>query len=232
MDRLFDEELRDLRRKLLHMAAHVEEAITLAVRSLKERKEGLAREVLSGESITNDADIAIDELSMRLLALRHPMASDLRFITSAMKIGSDLERIGDLAFNIAQRSLGLLLSPPLKPLLDIPEMSAVTQRMVRDAIKSFIEDDEALARDVCKRDDIVDQYNDQIFRELLTYMMADPGTISRAMDLILVSRHLERIADHATNIAEDVIYIVSGKTIKHHAEEKGTPGPNSEPRPG
>jgi len=231
MDRLFDEELRDLRKKLLHMAAHVEEAITLAVRSLKERKEELAREVLSGESITNDADIAIDELGMRLLALRQPMASDLRFITSAMKIGSDLERIGDLAFNIAQRSLGLLLSPPLKPLLDIPEMSAVTQRMVRDAIKSFIEGDEALARDVCKRDDIVDQYNDQIFRELLTYMMADPGTISRAMDLILVSRHLERIADHATNIAEDVIYIVSGKTIKHHAEAKDQPGPNSGAEP-
>lgn len=227
MDRLFDEELRNLRRTLLHMAAHVEEAITLAVRSLKERKEELARDVLSGESITNDADIAIDELGMRLLALRQPMASDLRFITSAMKIGSDLERIGDLAVNIAERSLTLLLSPPLKPLLDIPEMSAVTQRMVRDALKSFIEGDEAMARDVCKRDDIVDHYNDQIFRELLTYMMADPGTISRAMDLILVSRNLERIADHATNIAEDVIYIVSGKTIKHHAGAKDKPLPES-----
>lgn len=231
MDRLFDEELRDLRKKLLHMASHVEEAITLAVRSLKERKESLAHEVLGGEAVTNDFDIALDELGMRLLALRQPLASDLRFITSAMKIGSDLERIGDLAVNIAQRSLALLLSPPLKPLLDIPEMSAVTQRMVRDAIKSFVEGDEALARDVCKRDDIVDHYNDQIFRELLTYMMADPGTISRAMDLILVSRHLERIADHATNIAEDVIYIVSGKTIKHHAEAKDKPAPNSGPGP-
>lgn len=227
MDRLFDEELIELRRKLLHMAAHVEEAIILAVRSLKERKEMLAHEVLSGEEVTNDADIAIDELGMRLLALRQPMASDLRFITSAMKIGSDLERIGDLAVNIAQRSLALLQSPPLKPLLDIPEMSALAQRMVRDAIKAFIDRDEALARDVCKRDDIVDHYNDQIFRELLTYMMADPATISRAMDLILVSRNLERIADHATNIAEDVIYIVSGKTIKHHAEEKDKPAPNS-----
>lgn len=227
MDRLFDEELIELRRKLLHMAAHVEEAITLAVRSLKERKEMLAHEVLSGEEVTNDADIAIDELGMRLLALRQPMASDLRFITSAMKIGSDLERIGDLAVNIAQRSLALLQSPPLKPLLDIPEMSALAQRMVRDAIKAFVERDEALAREVCKRDDIVDHYNDQIFRELLTYMMADPATISRAMDLILVSRNLERIADHATNIAEDVIYIVSGKTIKHHAEEKDKPAPNS-----
>jgi phosphate transport system protein len=231
MDRLFDEELIELRRKLLHMAAHVEEAITLAVRSLKERKESLAHEVLSGEAITNAADIAIDELALRLLALRQPMASDLRFITSAMKIGSDLERIGDLAVNIAQRSLTLLQSPPLKPLLDIPEMSALAQRMVRDAIKAFIDRDEALARDVCKRDDIVDHYNDQIFRELLTYMLADPATISRAMDLILVSRNLERIADHATNIGEDVIYIVSGKTIKHHAEEKDKPAPNfgSEP---
>ena len=229
MDRLFDEELRDLRKKLLHMAAHVEEAITLAVRSLKERKEPLAQEVLGGEAVTNDFDIAIDELGLRLLALRQPLASDLRFITSAIKIASDLERIGDLAVNIAQRSLALLESPPLKPLLDIPEMSAVTQRMVRDAIKSFVEGDVALARDVCQRDDIVDQYNDQIFRELLTYMMADPGTISRAMDLILVSRHLERIADHATNIAEDVIYIVSGKTIKHHAEAKDQPAPDSGP---
>jgi len=225
MDRLFDEELRDLRRKLLHMAAHVEEAITLAVRSLKERKEELAREVLSGEAITNDADIAIDELSMRLLALRQPLASDLRFITSAMKIGSDLERIGDLAVNIAQRSLTLLQSPPLKPLLDIPEMSELAQRMVRDAIKAFVERDEALARDVCRRDDRVDHYNDQIFRELLTYMMEDKAAIARAVDLILVSRNLERIADHATNIAEDVIYIVNGKTIKHHAEEKDKPGP-------
>jgi phosphate transport system protein len=231
MDRLFDEELIELRRKLLHMAAHVEEAITLAVRSLKERKESLAHEVLSGEAITNAADIAIDELALRLLALRQPMASDLRFITSAMKIGSDLERIGDLAVNIAQRSLTLLQSPPLKPLLDIPEMSALAQRMVRDAIKAFIDRDEALARDVCKRDDIVDHYNDQIFRELLTYMLADPATISRAMDLILVSRNLERIADHATNIAEDVIYIVSGKTIKHHAEEKDKPAPNSDAGP-
>ncbi len=231
MDRLFDDELRDLRKKLLHMASHVEEAITLAVRSLKERKESLADEVLGGEPVTNDFEISIDDLGMRLLALRQPMASDLRFITSAMKIGSDLERIGDLAVNIAQRSLSLLLSPPLKPLLDIPEMSAVTQRMVRDAIKSFIESDEALARDVCKRDDIVDQYNEQIFRELLTYMMADPGTISRAMALSLVSRHLERIADHATNIAEDVIYIVSGKTIKHHAEAKDQLAPGSGPGP-
>ena len=220
MDRMFDEELRDLRKKLLHMAAHVEEAITLAVRSLKERKADLAQEVFRGEDRTNDFDIEIDELGLRLLALRQPMASDLRFITSAMKIGSDLERIGDLAVNIAQRSLALLQSPPLKPLLDIPEMAAVTERMIRDAIKSFIDGDEALARDVCARDTVVDQYNDQIFRELLTYMMQDPAAIGRAMDLTLVSRHLERIADHATNIGEDVIYIVSGKTIKHHAEAK------------
>jgi len=220
MDRPFDEELRELRKKLLHMAAHVEEAITLAVRSLKERNGELAQEVFRGEEVTNDYDIAIDELGLRLLALRQPMASDLRFITSAMKIGSDLERIGDLAVNIAGRALQLLVVPPLKPLLDIPEMAAVTERMVRDAIKAFIDGDEALARDICQRDSIVDQYNDQIFRELLTYMMADPATISRAMNLTLVSRNLERIADHATNIAEDVIYIVSGKTIKHHAEEK------------
>ncbi len=231
MDRPFDEELRDLRKKLLHMAAHVEEAIALAVRSLKERNGELAQEVFRGEDLTNDFDITLDELGMKLLALRQPMASDLRFITSAMKIGSDLERIGDLAVNIAQRSLALLQSPPLKPLLDIPEMAVLAERMVRDAIKSFIDGDEALARDICRRDGSVDQYNDQIFRELLTYMMEDSATINRAMGLILVSRHLERIADHATNIAEDVIYIVSGKTIKHHAEEKAKaqPGPGDGP---
>lgn len=228
MDRPFDEELRELRKKLLHMAAQVEESIVLSVRSLKERKEELTREVLRNEDLINQFDLAIDEIGLRLLALRQPMAADLRFISSAMKIASDLERIGDLAVNIAERTLELIKSPLLKPLIDIPEMARLAQAMVKDALHAFVDKDESLARSVCERDDEVDNLNDQVFRELLTYMMGDRETIPRAMGLLLVSRHLERMADHATNIAEDVIYMVSGKIIKHHCgREPGGEGTSS-----
>jgi phosphate transport system protein len=229
-ERPFDEELKDLKEKLLEMASRAEEQIGLAVRGLKDRKEEMACEVLDKEQDINRLDIEIDEMAMRLLALRQPMATDLRFITSAMKIGSDLERIGDLAVNIAERTLDLLKVPPLKPLIDIPRMASLAQGMVRDVLNAFINGDADLAKNVCQRDDQVDQLNGQIFRELLTFMMADQTTIPRAVDLILVGRHLERIADHATNIGEDVIYMVKGKTIKHHIEEgrftglKGCPG--------
>jgi phosphate transport system protein len=219
MERPFDEELKTLKEKLLEMAARAEEQIALAIRGLKDREEKLACQVLDREEAINLLDIEIDEMCLRLLALRQPMAADLRFITSAMKISSDVERIGDLAVNIAERTIDLLKSPQLKPLIDIPHMALMAQEMVRDALNAFIKGDDKLARDVCERDDTVDQLNDQVFRELLTYMMQDAGTISRAVDLILVGRHLERIADHATNIGEDVIYMVRGKTIKHHIEE-------------
>jgi phosphate transport system protein len=219
MERPFDDELKTLKEKLLEMAARAEEQIALAIRGLKDREEKLACQVLDREESINLLDIEIDEMCMRLLALRQPMATDLRFITSAMKISNDLERIGDLAVNIAERTIDLLKSPQLKPLIDIPRMARLSQDMVRDALNAFVNLDDKLARDVCERDDKVDQLNDQVFRELLTYMMQDPGTISRAVDLILVGRHLERIADHATNIGEDVIYMVKGKTIKHHIEE-------------
>jgi len=218
-ERPFDEELKELKEKLLEMAARAEEQIALAVRGLKDRDEAMACQVLDREEAINLLDIEIDEMCLRLLALRQPMATDLRFITSAMKISSDVERIGDLAVNIAERTIDLLKAPQLKPLIDIPRMAQMSQDMVRDAINAFINRDEKLARDVCERDDRVDELNDQVFRELLTYMMQDSGTISRAVDLILVGRHLERIADHATNIGEDVIYMVRGKTIKHHIEE-------------
>jgi len=229
-ERPFDEELKSLKEKLLEMASRAEEQIGLAVRGLKDRKEDMACEVLEKEEAINRLDIEIDEMAMRLLALRQPMATDLRFITSAMKIGSDLERIGDLAVNIAERTLDLLKVPQLKPLIDIPRMASLAQGMVRDVLNAFINGDADLAKNVCQRDDQVDQLNGQIFRELLTFMMADQTTIPRAVDLILVGRHLERIADHATNIGEDVIYMVKGKTIKHHIEEgrftglKGCPG--------
>jgi len=224
MERPFDEELKFLKERLMEMASRAEEQIALAIRGLKDRKEPLACQVLDREEAVNQLDIEIDEIAMRLLALRQPMATDLRFITSAMKIASDLERIGDLAVNIAERTLDLLTAPQLKPLLDIPRMALLAQEMVRDALNAFIAGDDKLAKDVCERDDRVDQLNDQVFRELLTYMMQDPGAIARAVDLILVGRHLERIADHATNIAEDVIYMVRGRTIKHHIEEGRTSG--------
>lgn len=220
MERRFDEELNTLKEELLRMASLTEESIVLAVKSLKDRKEELAREVLKKEENINLLDIEIDELCLKLLALRQPMATDLRFITSAMKIASDLERIGDQSVNIAERSLELINFPLLKPLIDIPRMANLAQNMVKDAINAFINRDDKLARSVCQRDDEVDSLNDQIFRELLTYMMQDPSTIRRAVDLILVGRHLERIADHATNIGENVIYYVKGKTIKHLWEQR------------
>ncbi|MCK4263733.1 MAG: phosphate signaling complex protein PhoU [Candidatus Aminicenantes bacterium] len=220
MKRQFDKELKILKEKLLRMASLAEESITLAVNSLKERKEELAQKVFKGEEDINLLDIEIDKLTLRLLALRQPMAVDLRFITSAMRIAIELERIGDQSVNIAQRALELLKLPLLKPLIDIPRMASLAQNMVKDSLNAFVNRDEKLARDVCQRDDEVDDLNDQIFRELLTYMMQDPSTINGAVDLILVGRHLERIADHATNISEDVIYYVKGKTIKHHFEKR------------
>jgi phosphate transport system protein len=219
MERQFDAELNVLNEKLLHMARLAEESVSLAVKSLKERNEAFAQEVLKRETSVNLLDVDTDELCLRLLALRQPVASDLRFITSAMKIASELERVGDLAVNIAEVSLELLKLPPLKPLIDIPRMESLAQGMVRDSLNAFVNRDEKLARAVCERDDEVDSLNDQVFRELLTYMMNDPTTIDRAVGLILIGRHLERIADHATNIGEDVIYLVLGTTIKHHIEE-------------
>ena len=220
MARRFDEELKTLKEKLMRMSGLVEESIALAVKALKDQKEKLAKEVLKKEEAINLLDIEIDELGLKLLARRQPMATDLRLITSAMKITSELERIGDQAVNIAERTLELLKLPLLKPLIDIPRMADLAQNMVKDSINAFVNRDEKLARDVCQRDDEVDDLNDQIFRELLTYMMQNPSNISRAVDFILVGRHVERIADHATNISEDVIYYVKGKTIKHHCERR------------
>jgi len=224
MERLFDEELKNLKEKLLRMAGLVEESIELAIEAIKDRKDELSQGVLKNEERINLLDVEVDETCLRLMALRQPMAGDLRFITSAMKIDSELERMGDLAVNIAEQALILNKLPPLKPLLDIPRMARLAQAMVRDSINAFINQDEALGRSVCERDDEVDALDDQIFRELLTYMMEDAANISRAVALILVSRHLERMADHATNIGEDVIYLVNGKTIKHHIDRKRESG--------
>ncbi|HDN85661.1 MAG: phosphate transport system regulatory protein PhoU [Candidatus Omnitrophota bacterium] len=219
MERHFDEELKELKQKLVETSELVKKMIRNAVESLKERNESLIGKVFEDEKKVNMAQIEIDDHALKLIALRQPAASDLRFIISVIKINSDLERMADLAVNIAERNKELLKEPPLKPLIDVPRMAQITQGMLEDAIKAFLEKDSELARDICKRDDTVDNLNDQIFRELLTYMLSDPKNINRAIKLILVGKYLERIADHSTNIAEDVYYIIEGKDIRHHIEE-------------
>jgi phosphate transport system protein len=218
--RHFDQELSLLKAKLLSMASLAESMIFKAIKSLTERKESLMQEVNKEEEKVNLLQIEIDELCLKLIALKQPMATDLRFITSAMKINSELERIGDMAVNITQCVAVLIKQPQLKPYIDIPRMADLAQKMVKDSLDSFIKQDVNLARSVLIRDDEIDGLKDQIFRELLTFMMSDQSTIPRALELILVSRHLERIGDHATNIAEDVIYLVQGKDIRHHIEEE------------
>ncbi len=220
MKRHFDIELKKLNGELLKMSGFVENSISRSVNSLLNRKRKLAEEVIASDEAINTMELKIDELCLKLLALYQPEAIDLRFIASVMRINSDLERIADLAVNIAERSRHLIKNPPVKPLLDIPRMAKLTQDMVKDSIDALVNKDAKLAMDVCKRDDEIDNLNDQIFRELLTYMIQDPKTIKRAIDLIFVGKYLERIADLATNISEDVIYFVKGKTIKHHIEDK------------
>ncbi|HVO11971.1 MAG TPA: phosphate signaling complex protein PhoU [Vicinamibacteria bacterium] len=216
----FEAELQTLRNQLLIMGGLVEERVHSAVQALVHRREEDAARVIAGDAEINELQMAIDERSLRLLATQTPLASDLRLITSAMKINADLERIGDQAVNIAEGALTLIPQPPLKPLIDIPRMAALAEKMIRDALDAFVRKDAALARDVLRRDDEVDDLKDQIFRELLLYMMEDPGTIARALSVILISRNLERIGDHATNIAEDVIFITEAKDVRHHAEDR------------
>lgn len=220
MERHFDEELKGLKEKLIKMSSLVSDAISLAVKSLVERRVELAQQVINSDDAINMMEIEIDDTSIKLLALYQPEAKDLRFITSATKINSDLERMGDQAVNIAELAQNLLKSPPLKPLIDIPKMAEMAQSMLKDSLDAFINGDTALAKGVCERDDAVDNLNNQLYKELLGYMAQDPKNIERALDLILVARNLERIADLSTNICEDVIYISSGRVIKHHFEEK------------
>jgi phosphate transport system protein len=216
MQRHIDLELAELKEELLRMATLAEAAIGLSIKALVSRDAQMARRVIDSDDAINALEIEIDERCLRVMALYQPEAKDLRLLAMALKINNDLERMGDQAVNIAERTLELLQEPLLKPLIDIPRMAEVAQRMVKDSLDAFVRQDVELARSVCRRDDEVDRYDDQIFRELLTYMMEDPRAITRAVNLILVSRHLERIADHATNIAEDVVYLAQGRTIKHH----------------
>jgi len=216
----FETELQALRNQLLTMGGLVEDRVHRAVHALVHRGEQDAQRIIATDKEVNDLQMDIDNRCLMLLATQTPLAVDLRLITSAMKINADLERIGDQAVNIAESVLVLLPHPPVKPLIDIPRMAEIAEKMIRDALDAFVKKDAELARDVLRRDDEVDELKDQVFRELLTYMMADPGTIQRALALILISRHLERIADHATNIAEDVIFIAEAKDVRHHADQQ------------
>ena len=215
MQRHFHEELDGLKQTLLAMGALVEDQIRRVMRALVERDDVLARDVIERDHEVNAYDVEIDEKCVELLALHQPAAGDLRFITTTMKIVTDLERIGDQAVNIAQRTLELNQEPQLKPYIDLPRRADKSQRMVKDSLDAFVARDTTLAREVCARDNEVDAIKEQVFRELLTYMMADAKTIPRAIRLILVSRFLERVADHATNIAEMVIYMVESKMVRH-----------------
>jgi len=215
MQRHFHEELDALKQTLLAMGGLVEDQIRRVMTALLERDSELAQEVIDRDAQVNAYDIEVDEKSVELLALHQPTAGDLRFITTAMKIVTDLERIGDQAVNIAQRALELNREPQLKPYIDLPRMAENSQRMVKESLDAFVTRDTELARRVCAEDAEVDALKEQIFRELLTFMMEDARTISRAIRLILISRFLERVADHATNIAEMVVYMVESKIVRH-----------------
>ena len=215
MQRHFHEELEALKQTLLAMGGLVEDQIRRVMRALLERDDALAQEVIDRDQQVNAYDVEVDETCVSLLALHQPTAGDLRFITTAMKIVTDLERIGDQAVNIAQRVLELNREPQLKPYIDLPRMAEKAQQMVKESLDAFVARDTELARKVCAEDADVDALKEQLFRELLTFMMEDPKTIPRAIRLILISRFMERVADHATNIAEMVIYLVDAKMVRH-----------------
>jgi len=220
MERHFDEELKELHKDILKMGALAQEAIFKSVESLKDRDKVKAQEVIDKDVYIDELELEIDEKCIDLIARYQPMAGDLRFITTGMKINAELERIADLSVDIAQRALELSDKPLLKPLIDIPKLSHVAQNMVRDAIDAFVKKDVELAKKVVLSDPEADKLRNFVQNELINdYMAKDPNTASRAVPLLLAARHLERICDHTTNIAEDVIYMVEGKVVKHRLEE-------------
>ena len=215
MERIFDKELTALKERLLYMGSMAQGMIRVAIKGLVERDESILEEVFKNEEEVNHLQIEIDDMAMKLLALRQPMAIDLRFIAASIKINSELERIADQAVNVCQNTQVLLKYPLLKPLIDIPRMAEIAQKMLNDSLEAFVNRDPDEAQVTLAEDDKLDSLKDQLFRELLTYMISDPSTIQRALCLILISRNLERIGDHATNICEDVIYMVQGRDIRH-----------------
>jgi phosphate transport system protein len=220
MQRHFDEELRELHKEILKMGVLAQEAIFKSIEALKNRDKTMAQEVIDTDNKIDELELAIDEKCIDLIARYQPMAGDLRFITTGMKINAELERIADLSVDISQRVLILVDKPLLKPLIDIPKLSAIAQNMVRDAIDAFVNKDVALAKNVVLTDSQADKLRNQVVDELVNdYMAKDTKTVDRAVPLLLIARHLERICDHTTNIAEDVIYMVEAKVVKHHPEE-------------
>ena len=214
-DQHYEAELKQLHLKILEMGGFGEKQIVNAVAALVSRDDALARQTIERDHTMNRMDVEVDELCLRLLALHQPAAKDLRLITTGLKITTDLERIGDMAVNICERTLELNLEAQLKPFIDIPRMAEVAQAMLRQSLDAFVREDVELALKVCRDDDVIDQLNGQMFRELLSYMIEDPQTITRAIRLLFIGKYLERIADHATNIAEMVVFMVKGKSIRH-----------------
>lgn len=219
MERRLDAELNDLKAKILLMRSVVESQLLDTLHALTSRDASLAMRVIQNDQAVDKLDIEIDEDSLHLLALYHPTAGDLRFITTVMKIASELERMSDLAGNIAERTIELNDEPQLKPYIDIPAMAHRTIGMVRESLDAFVNRDAELARKVCRDDDFVDDLTEQLFRELLSFMLEDPRTITRSARLTFIGKYYERIADHATNVAELVVYMVEGKIIRHMAAE-------------
>jgi len=213
--RSFEIELRELKEKLLLMGGKIEEIIRDAMNSLTERDSGLAQEVINRDHEINRMELQIDDLCFRILALRQPTASDLRFITVCLKVVTDLERVGDMGVNIAERALELNLEAPLKPYVDLPRMSEGAQRMLKSSLDAFVNEDVELAQEVLNSDDGIDDLNRRIFQELVEFMEKDPTNVRRAILLSFISRYLERIADHATNLAEMVIFMVQGRDVRH-----------------
>jgi phosphate transport system protein len=213
--RRFDEDLDHLKQQLLRMATIAETMIDVAIKSLIDRDESAEEKLLQYEQELNGLQIAVDEAAMALMATQQPVAIDLRFIFAATRINSECERIGDLTVNIMDNVKTLVKQPQLKPLVDLPRMAEIARKMVTDSLDAFVQDDVLIAQSVIMTDDQVDSLRDQILRELLTYMLGDPRTIERALALMFVARHLERIADHATNIAEDVIYMIQARDVRH-----------------
>jgi phosphate transport system protein len=218
--RHFAEELGELKHRLLAMGGLAEERVTNAMTALAKRDHALIQDVINGDKELNDLHLEIDHRCFTLLALHQPMAVDLRVIVAAVKINSDLERVGDLAVNIGEAAERYVSHPPVKPLVDLPRMGTIAQRMLRESLDAFVRLQIDAAQKVLDEDDVLDDLKNQIFRELLTYMLGDPHTIEPGIDLILISRHLERIGDHATNIAEDVIFIAEARDVRHRAAER------------
>lgn len=215
MERPIDAELTKLKQQLLAMAGEVEQQVSLALRSLVERDPEAAQQVIAADRQVDQREKEVDRTAVEIIVRERPLASDLRLVMTATKIAPDLERVGDHAVNIAEQALVLNRMPPLKPFVTLPRMADIAKEMVRQALDAYVAHDAQLARQVIARDDVVDALHEEIFRELLTYMLADPQTIPRALALLLVSRSLERIADQATNIAEQVVYLVEGQDIRH-----------------